>query len=65
MAAPNASASNPYYFEKWLERMGPSMVANELAAANGISSIAALGLLCVSPFDPGESFASTPTQFPL
>jgi amidase len=64
-AAPNASASNPYYFEKWLERMGPSMVANELAAANGISSIAALGLLGVSPFDPGESFASTPTQFPL
>jgi Asp-tRNA(Asn)/Glu-tRNA(Gln) amidotransferase A subunit family amidase len=64
-AAPNASASNPYYFENWLERMGPSMVANQLAEANGISSIAALGLLGVSPFDPGESFASTPTQFPL
>ena len=64
-AIPNAAASNPYYFESWLERMGPSMVANELAAANGISSIAALGLLGVSPFDPGESFASTPTNFPL
>lgn len=64
-AAPNASASNPYYFENWLERMGPSMIANQLAEANGISSIAALGLLGVSPFDPGESFASTPTQFPL
>ncbi len=64
-AAPSAAASDPYYFEKWLERMGPSMVANELAAENGISSIAALGLLGVSPFDPGESFATTPTRFPL
>lgn len=64
-AAPSAAASNPFYFEKWLDRMGPSMVANQLAAQNGISSIAALGLLGVSPFDPGESFASTPTDFPL
>lgn len=64
-AAPSAAASNPFYFEKWLDRMGPSMVANELAAQNGISSIAALGLLGISPFDPGESFASTPTDFPL
>lgn len=63
--APSAAASDPYYFENWLERMGPSMVANELAAQNGISSIAALGLLGISPFDPGESFATTPGRFPL
>ncbi len=64
-AAPGAAISNAFYFENWLERMGPSMIANELAAANGISSIAALGLLGVSPFDPGEPFASTATNFPL
>jgi len=63
--APSAAASDPYYFENWLERMGPSMVANELAAQNGISSIAALGLLGISPFDPGESFATTPGRFPV
>jgi amidase len=64
-AAPSAAVSDPFYFEKWLDRMGPSMVANQLAADNGISSIAALGLLGISPFDPGESFATTPTRFPL
>ena len=64
-AIPNAAASNPFYFEKWLERMGPSMIANKTAAENGISSIAALGMLGISPFDPGESFATTPTNFPL
>lgn len=64
-AIPNAAKSNPYYFENWLERMGPSMVANQVAAENGISSIAALDLLGISPFAPGESFATTPTQFPL
>jgi len=64
-AIPNAAASNPFYFENWLERMGPSMIANKTAAENGISSIAALGMLGISPFDPGESFATTPTQFPV
>lgn len=64
-AVPSAARSNPFYFEEWLERMGPSMIANKTAAENGISSIAALGMLGISPFDPGESFATTPTNFPL
>lgn len=64
-AIPNAGASNPFYFEQWLERMGPSMIANATAAADGTSSIAALGTLGISPFAPGESFASTPVQFPV
>lgn len=63
-AIPNAAASNPYYFEKWLERMGPSMIVNQTAAANGTSSLAALDALGISPFAPGESFATTPTNFP-
>lgn len=63
-AVPSAAASNPYYFEKWLERMGPSMVANQLARQEGISSIAALDRLGISPFAPGESFGTTPTNFP-
>ncbi|MEQ8663444.1 MAG: amidase [Gammaproteobacteria bacterium] len=63
-ALPSSNASNPYYFEEWLERMGPSMIANQVAAANGTSSIAALEALGISPFAPGESFASTPTNNP-
>lgn len=64
-AIPNAARSNPYYFENWLERMGSSMVVNKYAEEHGISSIQALEELGISPFMPGESFASTPTQFPL
>ncbi len=64
-AIPGAGASNAYYFENWLERMGPSMVANALAEANDTSSIAALALLGISPFAPGEPFATTPTNFPV
>ncbi|MEQ8234344.1 MAG: hypothetical protein RKL32_21760, partial [Gammaproteobacteria bacterium] len=63
-ALPSANASNPYYFEEWLERMGPSMIVNQVAAANGVSSIAALEILGISPFAPGESFASTPGSYP-
>ncbi len=63
-ALPSANGADPYYFEKWLERMGPSMIVNQVAAANGTSSIAALETLGISPFAPGESFASTPGNFP-
>ena len=44
--------------------MGPSMVVNQTAAANGTTSIAALDALGISPFATGESFATTPTNFP-